>query len=90
MTAERKVFRYTVPIDDQWHELNLAAAPLAVAAAGDAVEFWAEDMGPSSRYLGCFRVFGTGHPLPPDALWAGTCTRTAEGLVWHLYERKTR
>jgi hypothetical protein len=31
-------------------------------------------------------VFGTGQPLPEDAGWRGTCDRTPDGLVWHLYE----
>src|SRR5260370_973455 len=32
-----------------------------------------------------FQVFGTGHPLPQNARYVGTCPRVS-GLVWHLFE----
>lgn len=83
----RQMFRYTVPVDDRWHEIPAAGPVVAVATDGDdTVEFWAEDAGPLSRSLRYFRVFGTGHPLPANARWVGTCPRTLSGLVWHLYE----
>jgi hypothetical protein len=53
------------------------------------VEFWAEtgdlmdDATPVRRTL---EVFGTGHPIPVEAVWRGTCDRNPEGDVWHLYE----
>jgi hypothetical protein len=86
----RKMFRYTVPVDDQPHEFTLTGDPVAVAigehgSVGWSVEFWAEfdeDAGASDR---AFQVFGTGHPLPDAARWVGTCPRTA-GLIFHLYE----
>jgi hypothetical protein len=84
--AGRRMFRYIVPVDDQPHAFHLTSNPRAVAANGHAhVEFWAEhDDDPGIQRW--FQVFGTGHPLPDDARWVGTCTRTALGLVWHLYE----
>jgi hypothetical protein len=84
--SNRRMFRYTVPVDDRSHELALAGDPVAVAAASDGVvEFWAEDHG-EPKAIRDFRVFGTGHPLPDAAQWVGTCPRTESGLVWHLYE----
>jgi hypothetical protein len=50
------------------------------------VEFWTEydtDLAEEPRP---FQVFGTGQPLPEDCHWVGTCDRTPDGLVWHLYE----
>lgn len=86
---DRKMFRFTVPVDDRTHTLTLTSDPVAVAARGeDVVEFWAEsdpDAGLSDR---AFQVFGTGQSLPSDARWVGTCPRTPLGLVWHLYERE--
>lgn len=71
----RRMFRYVVPIDDRHHEIALTGDPVAVGQqAFDAVEFWAEHIQPH------------GHPLPPNARWVGTCPRTPDGLVWHLYE----
>ena len=84
----RQMFRYVVPVDDQQHTFTLTCSPVAVATAdpfGTAVEFWAEHVD-DPGIPRAFQVFGTGHPLPPDARWVGTCARTS-GLVWHLYER---
>jgi hypothetical protein len=49
------------------------------------VEFWAEFTAGAPKTPRRFQVFGTGHPLPPDARHVGTCPRVS-GLVWHLYE----
>jgi hypothetical protein len=93
-SAGRRMHRYVVPVDDQAHEFTLTGDPVAVAigehgsegwAVGWSVEFWAEHDDRAGRCDRAFRVFGTGHPLPADAVWVGTCPRTA-GLVWHLYE----
>lgn len=86
----RRMFRYTVPVDDGIHTFSLTGDPVAFAATADsrAVEFWAEHDEDAPAPDRAFRVFGTGHSLPPGAVWAGTCPRTALGLVWHLYEVK--
>jgi hypothetical protein len=86
--ADRRMFRYTVPVDDKAHEFALTSDPVAVAAPQvEVVEFWAEhdeDEGAGAPRR-VFQVFGTGHPLPEGAVWVGTCPRI-HGLVWHLYE----
>jgi hypothetical protein len=84
----RAMFRYEVPIDDQPHTIPLSHSPVAVAAVKSwfAVEFWAESTRRATQVERAFQVFGTGHPLPEDARWIGTCPRSEEGLVWHLYE----
>lgn len=85
------MFRYTVPIDDRAHAVPLSGDPVAVALAdggwGDAcVEFWAESTEGAAQANRAFQAFGTGHPLPEEAEYVGTCTRTPQGLVFHLYE----
>jgi hypothetical protein len=84
----RRMFRYVVPVDDRAYPFSLSHSPVAVAAHNDsrAVEFWVEDTSGAPAVRRWFRVFGTGHPLPDDARWVGTCQRTPAGLVWHLYE----
>lgn len=84
----RRMFRYVVPVDDRAYVFALSHNPAAVAAFNDgsAVEFWAEDTYGEPGVKRWFQVFGTGHPLPGDAKWIGTCLRTPSGLVWHLYE----
>lgn len=87
--TDRSMFRYMVPVDDQPHGFRLTGDPVAVAATADSrtVEFWAEHATATGPVpLRAFQVFGTGHPLPDDARWVGTCARTPDGLVWHLYE----
>lgn len=89
----RRMHRYTVPVDDQPHGFDLA--PLAMSPTVEAtrlddgryaVAFWSEHDENASTMTRSFQVFGTGHPLPPGASFVGTAPRTAEGLVWHLYE----
>jgi hypothetical protein len=84
--ADRRMFRYTVPVDDQEHVIPLSHSPVAIAADLFSVEFWAEHTEGTPQVKRAFRVFGTGHPLPEDAEWVGTAPRTPEGAVWHLYE----
>lgn len=88
----RFMYRYAVPVDDSPHtfELTDREDPAAVAAVGTSagdhvVEFWAEHDDSLPGVSRTFQVFGTGHPLPADARWVGTCDRFV-GLVWHLYE----
>lgn len=83
----RRMFRYTVPVDDQPWVFDLTASPVCVAngLALSEVDFWAEHSDGMEKIPRRFQVFGTGHQLPPGARWVGTCPRRS-GIVWHLYE----
>jgi hypothetical protein len=85
--SKRQIFRYIVPVNDQPHAIPLTHDPLYVANGDtlDEVEFWAEHDSDSDEWAATFQVFGTGQPLPDGAVYVGTCPRTREGLVWHLY-----
>jgi hypothetical protein len=90
---DRRMFRYTVPVDDQPHVIELWDTPVAFAAtrtvSGEfSVEFWAEHAKGGLTIAHAFQIFGTGHPLPDGAEWVATCPRTASGLVFHLYRLK--
>lgn len=81
-----KIFRYEVPVDDQWHDIPLSGAIYHVASRRPhVVEFWALAGGPDVRRT--FRVFGTGHPLPEQFKHRGSCFVGGGHLVWHLVER---
>jgi len=91
--GEYKIFRYEVPIDDQWHEIQMSGKITSVGSRRPGmVEFWAlantdhSYDGPRS-----FRVYGTGHTLPddirPDQLH-GSVIAGGGLLVWHLVERR--
>lgn len=82
---KRSMYRYEVAIDDQAHTIRLTGEPVAVAAAGRVVEFWAEHYADGESFPWTFQVFGTGHPVPERATWIGTCDRDPAGLVWHLF-----
>jgi hypothetical protein len=83
----RRMFRYTVPVDDRPWTFDLTGDPVHVAngVTLDEVDFWAEYAEGVPKAARRFQVFGTGHPLPENARWVGTCPRVS-GLVWHLYE----
>lgn len=88
----RYLIRHEVPVeDDQPSVFRLNSSTLAPVRAVAArrvsvVEFWVERWDGSPLVDRLFQVFGTGQALPDRAAWRGTCPRTAEGLVWHLYE----
>lgn len=92
------IFRYEVPIDDQWHEVELMGKIMPTVGARHPfkVEFWAlsdSDPGTVSEYAvkRSFRVYGTGHPLPegirPEQLH-GNVIAGGGMYVWHLVERR--
>lgn len=91
MTTAQRIFRYEVPVDDRWHEIELRGGyPLHVAARRrDVVEFWAHyDESQPVVEKRRFIVVGTGHPLPAaPTVYHGTAL--AGALVWHLLEDKT-
>ena len=84
----RKIYRHVVPVDDRTHTYHIVGDILHVANGRtmDEVEFWAgwDNQKPFRDVT--VQVFGTGQPVPDDAVYVGTAPRTREGLVWHLFE----
>lgn len=83
-TRTRRVWKYEVPVDDQDHDIgfwpvHVAAKDAATLLVWCEVET-AEGEQPTTEP---FRVFGTGHPIPPGAAHAGTVQ--VGPFVWHLY-----
>lgn len=84
------IFRYEVPVDDQWHEVALRGDVLAVGCrVPTVVEFWARYSDDSPAVFRRFLVVGTGHPLPDNARYHGTAVAPGGHLVWHLLEAGT-
>ncbi len=79
-----RIYRYEVPVDDQWYAHELSGAVLhVVGRRRGVVEFWALHSG-GPQVPRSFRVFGTGQPLPGGVKHVGT---VLDGpLVWHLME----
>jgi hypothetical protein len=83
------IFRYEIPVDDQWHELQLSGAVHHVACRdrADIVEVWALHSG-GPTVARSFRVYGTGQPLPDHRVtYLGTALASGGAIVWHLMER---
>lgn len=79
------IYRFEVPVDDQWHEIEACSTPLHVACRTlETVEFWAwrRDDLPIRR----FRVCGTAQPIPDGTQYRGTALAPGNNLVWHLLE----
>jgi hypothetical protein len=78
-----QIFRYEVPVDDQWHEISSSPALHVACRRLDVVEFWAYpvlDDTPARKY----RVFGTGQDIDEGTQYVGTALAPGGGLVWHL------
>lgn len=94
----RRMLRYEVPIDDEWHEIVAGEALHVDCRQFTTVEFWALE---GTEFTQTLRVFGTGHPLPNEPLrHVGTALspfaperQTMRGtprgeLVWHLFRKE--
>jgi hypothetical protein len=92
--APRRMLRHWLVVGGSPKRIAIGGDPVHVEAsrlgvgpdAQHTVEFWAEGSLEEDGTERTFQVFGTGHELPGGARWWGTTARTAEGLVWHLYE----
>ncbi|MFD9564360.1 hypothetical protein [Streptomyces sp. NPDC059994] len=80
------IYRYEIPVDDQWHAVQLSGDVIHVACRNPrAVELWGIHTDGPSATRG-FRVFGTGQPLPGKVRHVGTAPTPDGQLVWHLLE----
>lgn len=89
----RRALRWTVPVDDQWHEIGAGPVLHVDSRSAIQVEVWTlehlrsdwptSDVA-SKRQV---RVFGTGHILPDEAAGHLGSVIADPSLVWHLFER---
>ncbi|QES45221.1 hypothetical protein DEJ49_33315 [Streptomyces venezuelae] len=81
-----EIYRYEVPVDDQWHRIELRGEVLHVATRSvNKVELWAVHHADRLALVWDFRVYGTGHPLPADVYHVGTALTGP--YVRHLMRR---
>jgi hypothetical protein len=96
MAETRAVYKWSIPVDDQWHRRPVDT-PLYITCQNGpfSVEMWAENLDVTPHE---FRVFGTGHPVEGEYMGTAIpliveCTETGrvetieQPLVWHLYRR---
>lgn len=85
----KAVFRYEVPLDDEWHPLP-PGKPLHVEVGRkirDRGEIWVETQSgmpevPTHEY----RIFGTGQLVPSEVEFVGTARN--DPFMWHFYRRE--
>lgn len=83
----RAVYKYEIPVDDQWHGSTMPLPAQIVHAASQSrgvVCLWAEVAPDSTESaVRAFRVFGTGQPIPEGAVYVGSALDGP--YVWHVY-----
>lgn len=96
--SEKRVYKHAVPVNDQWHTLELTGPivhidikedPYQPASAAVDVCVWAENGQWTTAQLRKVRVFGTGQDIPHALLHIGSTVDQKSGMVWHLYEDKS-
>jgi hypothetical protein len=89
--SSRSVYKFSVRIDDAWHEIKLSprAKVLHVGQQEDGpwVYFWAEVDPDNLTETRTFRIYPTGGLIEADAAYLGTAQDHTRGYVWHLYVR---
>ena len=88
----RTIYKYSVPVDDQWHEVStsIPARIVHVDCQGGfgTVNVWAEfDLEAQETSSRKMRAFATGQPIPDGASYVGTAL--AGPFVWHVYAEAT-
>ena len=82
----RLIYRYEIPVDDQWHAIELTGDVVHVGCRSIyIVELWAIHTDRPTKRRG-FRAYGTGQPIPDDVTHVGTAIAPGDHLVWHLME----
>lgn len=76
----RRVLKWVVPIDDQYHEVG-GGPVLHVNMKDGFLCVWTDEDDSRSRKQA--RVFGTGHPVPDGLLHLGSCVDGP--FAWHLF-----
>jgi hypothetical protein len=83
VNAGEKVFRYKVPVDDEWHLIECGQVLHVAGRRHGVVEFWA--IAQSTPHL--FTAVGTGHTVPDGgAFYVGTALGEFSA-VWHLFQK---
>lgn len=85
MASNRRVYRWTIPVDDHEHSYELTGWPIHVdAQSRNLVEFWTEEILTEEKITRTLIVVRTGHPVGDHWIYIGT-TKRIEGFIWHLY-----
>lgn len=87
----RRVLKWTVPVDDQWHPVG--AGPVIHVASqfgyADLMQIWtveecSVDGAPYQKPMGCL-IVGTGHRVPDFTESIGSMVVADGALVFHAF-----
>jgi hypothetical protein len=82
------MLRWTIPADDQWHEVNANGGIAFVATRAEPyAEVWTivhDDFPEENRSL---RIYGTGAPIDSGGDYIGSAITPSGRLVWHVFAR---
>lgn len=86
MSRPKKVFKYSLPVEDGPHTLTVPeyCAPVHVAMQHNRITIWAEVFPDNPMVERVFFVHGTGHSINADHDHVGTVLDGS--FVWHVYE----
>lgn len=88
----RRIYKYEVPVNDEAMKVQTHAGAKVVLVGHQGMPrlacIWLEADTDSPIEYRWFRVFGTGHQIPPTYEHVGSYQ--APPFVWHIYERVTR
>ncbi|MGW9021281.1 DUF7352 domain-containing protein [Leucobacter chromiiresistens] len=82
---QRIIFRYEIPVDDDFHEVPVGTIVLATPhrrLGHGWVEVWVLHAPEESEVVE-LTVVGTGHPVPPNLKHEHSVR--ADPLVWHIF-----
>lgn len=85
MTEQRRILKWTIPVDDHDHPIGIGAI-VHVDVQGqraDLVQVWTDEWDTGGRVVSA-RVYGTGQPIPEDGEILGSALAAGGALVWHV------
>lgn len=83
----RRVFKWDVPVDDDWHEIGSGPVVLvACQSRADVVQVWTDEPDSENYKVRAVRVYGTGQPVPLFDEHLGSVVTAMGALVWHVFE----
>ena len=85
MSNSKVVYKYELPIDNEWHKLPVGKVTHVACVNGSpGVTIWIEQRH-LERNSFTYRVFGTGHSIGHEHEHVGT--EIAGPFVWHVYRQ---
>ena len=84
MSDSKVIYKYELPIDDEWHKLPMGKVVHIGRALGDMVHVWIQQY-PLEQDWFKYRVVRTGQAVSKWHFYIGTTIN--EPYVWHVYQQ---